>query len=154
MILDYRAPDIGAQINRQTNNSLSRVLDCVINPTTAAICAEAFGAEGGIYCTLLPMECPRENVKSIFFLSYSLSGEEYIFEGEFFEARPEMFAFGQKFIPLIEGLWQQGALQLHPQRVENGGLIGALDGMEQMKAGNVSGVKLVYRVADTQWLED
>jgi hypothetical protein len=37
----------------------------------------------------------------------------------------------------------------HPSKVGSGGLEGVLDGMRQLKEGEVSGVKLVYRIADT-----
>jgi hypothetical protein len=37
-------------------------------------------------------------------------------------------------------------LTVHPAKVGSGGLEGVLDGMNQLKEGKVSGVKLVYRV--------
>lgn len=40
-------------------------------------------------------------------------------------------------------------IAVHPPRVGKGGLEGVFDGLEQLKTGKVSGVKLVYRVEDT-----
>ena len=40
-------------------------------------------------------------------------------------------------------------IAVHPPRVGRGGLQGVFDGLEQLKEGKVSGVKLVYRVDET-----
>ena len=119
--------------------------------TTAAICAEAFGAQGGVYCNLLGPDCPRPDVKSTFFLGYSLSGEEYIFEGETYPAVPEDYVHGVKFVSIAERLWAEGKWKPHPQRIESGGLSGISDGLQQMREGKYSGEKLVYRVDETKW---
>lgn len=151
VVLDYRSPNVSAQIKSHTDGHLHHVLDCVALPETVAICAEAFSPDGGIYCSLLPEECPRKDVKSIFFLGYSLSGEDYIFESEFYAAEPESFAFAKQYLPLVETLWSQGKWKAHPARVGDGGLLGVFAGMQEMQEGKVSGVKLVYRVGDTEW---
>jgi len=38
---------------------------------------------------------------------------------------------------------------VHPPSVRPDGLRGVLDGMREMREGKVSGVKLVYKVAET-----
>lgn len=151
VVLDYRSSDVGAQIKSHTEGRLRHVLDCVALPATAAICAEAFGSDGGIYCALLPEECPRKDVKSIFFLGYSMSGEDYIFESESYAAEPGAFAFAKQFLPVVEKLWWEGKWKTHPARVEAGGLLGTITGMREMEEGKVSGMKLVYRVKNTEW---
>lgn len=100
---------------------------------------------------MLGAESSRSDVKSIFFLGYSISGEEYIYEGDTYPASPEDFDYGKQFLLLAEKLWAQGKWTPHPERVGPDGLIGVLDGMKQLKEGKVSGEKLVYRVADTKW---
>lgn len=90
-------------------------------------------------------------MQSIFFLGYSMSGEAYIFEGETMEAKPEDFVFGSKWYGIAELLWAQGKWTPHPQRIEEGGLIGINDGLQQMRESKVSGEKLVYRIDDTVW---
>jgi hypothetical protein len=40
-------------------------------------------------------------------------------------------------------------LAVHPPKVGKDGLKGVLDGMEQLRQGKVTGVKLVYRVDET-----
>ena len=80
-----------------------------------------------------------------------MSGEEYIFEGNVYPARPDDFAFAKEFIGIAEKLWADGRWKAHPQRIEAGGLQGAVRGMQIMKDGQVSGEKLVYRVDETEW---
>ena len=91
-------------------------------------------------------------MKSTFFLGYSMSGESYIFEGEKYPAQPEAYEFAMKFMGVAERLWAEGKWQPHPQRVEPGGLLGAIAGMQRMREGRgPSGEKLVYRIDDTTW---
>jgi hypothetical protein len=115
------------------------------------ICSEAFGHKGGQFVNLLDTPCPRSDVESRFFLGYDVTGEEYSFEGERFSADYCALAYASKFIPVAEKIWAEGKLQLHPQRVEAGGLNGALDGFQIMREGKYSGEKLVYRVDETSW---
>jgi hypothetical protein len=130
---------------------LKAVLDTVALATTAAICADAFGVNGGVYCNLLGVDCPRPDVQSIFFLGYTMSGESFIFEGERYEAQPQDFVFATKFMEIAEKLWAEGRWRPHPQRVGGDGLLGAISGMQEMREGKVSGEKLVYRVDETNW---
>lgn len=109
------------------------------------------GADGGVYCNLLGVECPRPDIKSNFFLGYSMSGEEYIFERGTYPASPGDFEFGVKFASVAEELWAQGKWKPHPQRLEKAGLSGIPHGLQQMREGKYSGEKLVYRVEETTW---
>jgi len=147
-----RDPDLGEKINKDTNNSLTKIFDTVAIDSTAKACATAFGAQGGLYCNLLGAECPRKDVKSEFFLGYSMSGEGYIFEGDAYPAQPEDFVFAKKWVETAEELWDQARWKCHPDRLFPGGLNGALDGMQAMREGKgPSGEKWVYRIDDTVW---
>ena len=130
---------------------MTTVFDTVALESSAAICAAAICTSGGVYCNLLGIDCPRQDVESIFFLGYSLSGESYIFEGDTYDAQPVNFVFGTKFYSLAEKLWAEGKWKAHPQRIEKGGLLGAVAGLQEMREGKVSGEKLVYRVDETKW---
>ncbi|KAF7185518.1 Protein TOXD [Pseudocercospora fuligena] len=152
MVYDYRSFRVGEQIRADTNNELSLVLDTVAVESSAAICAKAIGASGGIYCNLLGIDGPRDDVKSIFFLAYELSGESYIFENEHYEGMPESLEFGRKYYAIAEHLWAEGSWEPHPVNVRTGGLLGAIDGMQAMRNGmEPSGEKLVYRIDETIW---
>ena len=116
--------------------------DTVSLPSTASICASALA--GGTYVNLLGENCPRDDVTSIYFLGYGISGEEYIFEGETYAASPSDFTFGRDFLALAERLWAEKKWQTHPVSLQSGGLHGLQDGMQQLKEGKVRGMKLVY----------
>jgi hypothetical protein len=61
-------------------------------------------------------------------------------------AKPQDFQFAKTFWELATKLLASQRLTVHPVEVGSGGLEGVLDGMNQLKEGKVSGVKLVYRV--------
>ena len=91
---------------------------------------------------------PRKDVKNIFVLSYTATGEAFEYEGDVWEAVPEDFELGVRFSSLMEQLLANGALKAHPVDLREGGWTGIVDGMRDMKEGKVSGVKLVYRVGE------
>ncbi|KAK1059702.1 hypothetical protein LTR74_012433 [Friedmanniomyces endolithicus] len=155
LVYDYRDPNIGKQIHKDTDGELTTVFDTVGVDSSAAICADAFGSQGGMYCSLLPVEVARKDVKSIFFLGYDLKGESYIFEGDTYPAKPEMLEWSKKFTTLAEKLWVEGKWVPHPVSVKGGGgLLGAVEGMQRMREGTgPTGEKWVYRVEETEWLE-
>ena len=68
------------------------------------------------------------------------------------EAKPEHFEHGKMFWQLSKELVRAGKLKPHPVRVGKDGLVGVFDGLQQMREGKVSGVKLVYRVEETPGL--
>lgn len=103
-------------------------------------------------CNLLEIQSERQDVKNIFFLGYSMFGEPYMFEGQKHPLVPGDFHFAIEFVDVVEKFWAQGKFKPHPQRVEPGGLLGAVDGMQYMREGKgPSGEKLVYRVDETKW---
>ncbi|KAI9661951.1 MAG: putative secondary metabolism biosynthetic enzyme [Bathelium mastoideum] len=151
-VYDYHDPGVSDKIHSETEGTLTNVFDTVSIEATAAICAKAIGSDGGNYCNLLGMGCPRTDVQSVSFLGYSLFGEPYTLDGNIYPAQPEDFAFGSKFYSIADKLWADGKWKPHPQRVGSGGLLGAVDGLEQMRDGKgPSGEKWVYLVDDTEW---
>lgn len=83
-------------------------------------------------------------------LGYTFIGEHFKWAGGMdMPAQPEDFEFGKKFWELATKLVASQQITMHPAKVGKGGLVGVLDGLEQLRQGKVSGVKLVYRVADT-----
>jgi hypothetical protein len=54
----------------------------------------------------------------------------------------------KNWVVVAERLLKEGKWRPHRQEVRKGGFDGILEGMKDMKEGKVSGVKLVYRVAE------
>jgi len=80
-------------------------------------------------------------------LAYTVFGEALTDYGR--SASKEDFDFGVMFWKLAGQLLEQGKVKVHPPSVRPNGLRGVLDRMREMRDGKVSGVKLVYRVAET-----
>ncbi|KAF3397061.1 hypothetical protein DPV78_008280 [Talaromyces pinophilus] len=148
---DYNEPNVGAHIREYTQNKLKYAWDTVSEEGSAKICAEALSSEAGAkYGSILSVKSPREDVESVNTLMYTVFGEEFKFgKGSEFPAIPEDFEYTKKFIELTEKLLAEGKLKAHRAKVGADGLKGVLKGLEDMKAGKVSGEKLVYRVEET-----
>jgi hypothetical protein len=85
-------------------------------------------------------------------LGYTVFGEAFDKLGAHVPAKPEDFEHAKMFWQLSEGLVYPGQLKPHPVKVGKDGLVGVFDGLQQMREGKVSGVKLVYRIEDTPHL--
>jgi hypothetical protein len=97
----------------------------------------------------LQSKCPAPDVETVNTLMYTVFGEEFKFGPTTVPAMPEDFEFAKQFMSLTEELLNSGKLQPHPQVVGPDGLKGVLKGLDDLKAGHVSGSKLVYRVGET-----
>ncbi|KAJ3180672.1 hypothetical protein HDU87_001785 [Geranomyces variabilis] len=148
-VFDYKDADVGAQIRKHTNDKLAYVFDCISLESSAKVCAEAIGSAGGHYSALLGVEVDRPDVESRFTMAYTAFGELFInLFGRDWPAKPEDVEFQIGFWSLVEWLLKEKKLMVHPVDVRPGGLEGAIDGMDRMRKGELSGKKLVYRVAE------
>lgn len=146
-IYDYNSPSCAPSIRKITKNRLVHVFDTISTPETAEICCNAIGSQGGKYAGLNSIEeLPREDVANLRVLAYTAFGEAFDLGGENIPANPKEFDFAVKFMAMAQGLLWQGRIKPHPQSVRTGGWSGILDGLQEMREGKVSGVKLVYPV--------
>lgn len=95
------------------------------------------------------IDFPRDDVKNVFYLGYTVMNEAFEIEGEVWPADEEDFELGKKFFSLTEKLLEQGIIKSHPLSMRQG-IEGILGGMQEMKDGKYSGVKLVYRIGDVE----
>ena len=54
----------------------------------------------------------------------------------------------EKFVPIVEDLFERGLIHPYRVKVGEGGLKGVLDGMQRPEEGSVGGEKLEYRVGE------
>jgi hypothetical protein len=66
-----------------------------------------------------------------------------------FKTSPEQAKRGKELVELLAETVIQGLAKPGPVKLVEGGLGSVLEGMKYMVDGNVSGVKLTYRIADT-----
>lgn len=142
-VYDYKDPECGAKIRAATNDKLKLVFDCISEGTSPGICAAAVGSTGGHVSTLLPVkDFPRSDVKTNFTFAYTAIGEAY---NEKFPASQPDYEFGARFWKVAEELINSGKIKTHPVEVRSG-LEGVPKGLQDLKDGKVSGVKLVFKV--------
>jgi len=91
-------------------------------------------------------------VTSTFTLGYTALGEAFHKFGKDFDAKPEDLAFSSKFSELSQKLIEDKKIKAHRYEVREGGLGGILAGLDDMKNGKISGVKVVYRISSEQGL--
>ncbi|KFA51281.1 hypothetical protein S40293_04399 [Stachybotrys chartarum IBT 40293] len=153
---DYKDPDCGRKVREHTQDSLTIVWDTVAQPSSAKICAEAMSSKGGRYCCNLPVEFPRSDVKSCFYDATTVIGEyfEYGRDKVPVPADSDAFQFGKKWTSIIDQLLVEGKLKPHAIEIGPRGLDGVLEGVNRLRNREVSGRKLVYRIADTPGLEE
>ncbi|KAL7948025.1 GroES-like protein [Trichoderma barbatum] len=146
-IYDYNSPDCAPSIRKITKNRLAHVFDTISTPETAEICCNAVGSQGGKYAGLGGLEqLPRDDVANLRIMAHTAFGEAFDFAGEMIPANPKEYDFAVNFMGMAQGLLAQGRIKPHPQSVRSGGWSGVLDGLQEMREGKVSGVKLVYPV--------
>lgn len=144
---DYADSDCVDQIKKYIGHdtSLNYVFDTVSTTDTAAFCGRLI-ATGGLWAYLLMgTQFPRDDVKKIYPLAYLSVGED-IKKGTLeIPASWADFEFVSEWMLLVEDLLQHKLLRPHPHQVRVG-LDNVLDGLELMRAGKVSGKKLVFTV--------
>jgi hypothetical protein len=128
------------------------VLDTIAISDSAQICADALSSSTAagplLYINLMGIQNPRSDVASVFPLGYTITGERFVIEEQEWVASPEDFELGNIFATLAERLLNENLIKSHPVQLMEGGLEGVLDGMQYLKDGKVSGVKIVYRIGE------
>jgi NADPH:quinone reductase-like Zn-dependent oxidoreductase len=150
-VFDYNDFECGARIRDFSNDDIVHVLDTISERPSASICADAMSMRGGRYTSILAVDFPRTDCKTDLVMAYSAFSEEYKMgpKGLLQAAMLEDHDYCAMFFDLAQDLLAQGKFRPHQVRVGNGGLHGVLEGLDLLRAGKVSGRKLVYRVSDT-----
>lgn len=147
---DYRDPDASVDaIKNLTKNGLKYTFDCISSVDSARFFSRAIGQMGGHYETLnIPHEAirrTRKTVESGFTYGLEMAGLDIeMTPPHALPDSPELRWFAVDFAPMLEGLLRDCKIVLHPVQLREGGLKGALQGLEEIKAGTVRGHKLVY----------
>jgi NADPH:quinone reductase-like Zn-dependent oxidoreductase len=153
-VFDYHSPSCAKDIKEFTGNKLRNSWDCM--GTGAEICAMAMSdIDKGFYSTINPlsakstaaMKKTNPNVDSPrFTMGYDAFGDLYMFMGREVPPKPDELEFGSAFLEISRGLLAKGVVKpIHMSVNRTGsGLEGALKGLDELRAGRVSGTKLVY----------
>lgn len=149
---DYHSASCGADIRSFTRNSLVYALDCITDTGSMEICYAAIGSNGGKYLALDPFPVrahTRRNVKPNWIIAFTMFNKPINWQRPYRkEAKPKDRKFAEHWFQVAQGLLDSGAVVPHPIRERSGGLKGVIDGVDMVRKGEVSGVKLVYRIQD------
>ncbi|KAJ9481226.1 hypothetical protein VN97_g12266 [Penicillium thymicola] len=148
-VFDYKDPECGMKIREHSKDSLTLAWDTISEDSSALICARALSSSGGRYGSLGLSKCPRNDVQSTMTIGTTLFGEELHFGDIRIPAMPDHLSFAKRFAVLCGDLLAEKKIKPLVPQVMNGGLRGAEQGLEIMRAKQISARKLVYRVADT-----
>lgn len=150
---DYRSPTVVDDIKAWSRDpdALTLAWDCIATGDAPLISVAALSrTRPGHYRTLVRVEdevvrAVNDKVDNGLRLGYTILGEP-INKGQPIPAIPEDYEFGKVFWELSRGLLAEGKIKAARTDVNRGGkgLEGVLVGLQELKAGKVSGVKLVY----------
>ncbi|KAK3052787.1 hypothetical protein LTR09_006270 [Extremus antarcticus] len=152
-VFDYNDPDCAALIRQETGDNLRYVFDCISNDSSARISAESLApsatATGTLhYCKLLPVDSfPRSDVEQSVVLGYTAFGEAFEFFGRQRQPVPADYAICTRYWPLMTSLIADGRLKASRFEVREGGLDGIFEGLQVLREGKNSAMKLVYRIS-------
>ncbi|KAJ6015391.1 alcohol dehydrogenase [Penicillium herquei] len=151
---DYNSPTCGAEIKELTKNRLTYAFDCTGDG--AHVCAYAMSdTEPGTYGGIMPADYeflkatnPKVHCQD-FLRGYDAMGDDYYWIAE--EAvspDPEEMEFYKSFLALTQPLLENGSLKPLPMDLNRhgSGLDGVIKGLDELRKGKVSGVKLVYTI--------
>ncbi|GKT51798.1 trans-L-3-hydroxyproline dehydratase [Colletotrichum spaethianum] len=146
---DYHEPTCGDSIREYTAGTLAYALDCITDLASMRICYTALGGGGGRYMGLDPLPLrahTRRDVKPEWTLTFTMFNKPLDLGRPFSRpARPKDRAFAKGWFgatqPLID---TPGRVRPHPLDLSSGGLQDVIKGLDRMRRGDVSGVKLVY----------
>ena len=154
-VFDYASLTRGTDIHHDTRNELYYAFDTVSEAASSRICADALASHPApsdkrpFYGVILPALSPRDGVEGGHTLGYSAIGEYFTLGGAVWEARLQDLEFVTRFIKLAEGLLAEKRFKVHRPKVREGGLVGALGGMDDLRHGRVSGKKVVCRISES-----
>lgn len=124
-------------------------LDCITNVESTTACFAAIGRAGGRYVSLNPFPehaATRKMITTDWTLGPSIFGEGSTWPAPFArEGSEEERRFGEELWRVAARLMAEGKLRHHPLRIMTGGLEQVKEGMENVRAGKLSGEKIVVR---------
>lgn len=153
-VFNYKSATCGPEIKSYTKNKLRYGWDCVGGGET--LCCQALSdVEPSKYGAINASNAPdpdllkrtNQTVEGPFFvLAYNILNEEYEWQNQMIRPPIDEMEFAQSFKQLTLELFDKGKLGFVKISLNRGGsgLEGVMVGLDEMRAGKVSGEKLVY----------
>ncbi|KAK6225587.1 enoyl reductase [Colletotrichum tabaci] len=146
-VFDYHDSQCAETIRAFTKNNLRYALDCITNVESTTACFKAIGRAGGRYVSLNPFPehaATRKMVTTDWTLGPTIFGEGSTWPAPYGrEGSDEEREFGALLWRVAGRLVEEGKLRHHPLRVIHGGFEQVKQSMEVVRAGELSGEKIV-----------
>lgn len=145
-VFDYRSSSATEDIKKAFPN-ISRALDCFSEGNSSKFCAEIIQGNGDKVITLLKTKTKVAGVNSQMIMSFQLLGREFAWLppiGPKFPISPKDRAALARFYKALSSLAQE--LKSPPITVLDGGFDDIIKGLDMLRAGTVSGSKLVVKL--------
>ncbi|KAK9782757.1 putative GroES-like protein [Seiridium cardinale] len=150
-IFDYNSPICADEIKERMPLKISLAVDCITSTASMRTCYEVIDPQGGRYISLDPFSLrghTRRNVKPSWVLALTIFGEAISWSRPYARpARPRDREFAKRWMKVAEGLLQSKAIFTHPVEMVDGGMENIAEALDRIRRGQVSGKKLVCRVA-------
>ncbi|TFY68658.1 hypothetical protein EVG20_g3473 [Dentipellis fragilis] len=151
--IDYRAPDVLEQIVAASGwGGVDYVFDAICEGNSAELASKTLRKGGPRKVALanqLDLNNLNQSVDYYHGVPSALLNDDLNIGGVYRPRNRTDFDLAIDFFENAAGWLEEGRFKPNPVTVHPGGLSGIQDGLDFMKAGKVSGSKLVYRVADT-----
>ena len=156
VVVDYRQGQTHAQIlEALEGEELQYSFDAVSEGGTTSALASLYSPstkDARMVLVLYPSEELPSFIDYLQTSVFSCYGEEQKFGTRILPASPEDKAFAEKFFPWLEERLKEGKIKPNRITVVPGGLEGVKEGFRRMREKEVSGEKLVFRIAETPGL--
>lgn len=158
LVVDYREGQTLAQIKQALGDEqLQYGFDAVSEPPTTSQLASLIAPttkDAKVVMVLYPHEPLPTHIQYLQTSVFSIYGEEVRHGANVVPAMPEDTEFAKRFFPALEGWLREGG-KIIPNKITivEGGLEGVREGFRRMREKEVSGEKLVFRIAETPGVE-
>ena len=148
---DYHSPSCGTDMREYTKDTLKYALDCITETGSMKVCYTAIGTKGGQYVALDPFPIrghTRRSVKPNWIIAFTIFNKPINWQRPFQrDPRPRDREFGEAWFRIAQTLLDAEAIRAHPFEKREEGLAGVIAGIDRVRKGLISGVKLVYDVS-------
>lgn len=133
------------KVSKMTCRSMPKEL--LLTHRNEQLCADILSSKGGIYCTIVGGECPRQDIRSLMTDGQSAMTDQYkAFGRGVLEASAETKANSRRVWEMALKYMEEGKLKAPPIEIRQG-LEGALQGIDDLRNGRVSGRKIITNLS-------
>ncbi|KAJ5113102.1 alcohol dehydrogenase [Penicillium angulare] len=150
-VYDYKSENCAQKIREDNGNCLEWVIDCISEDHSMRFCYAAMGRAGGNYVALNPINdtlaSKRKVITPDWILATRIAGDPCAWPAPFkCEPEPRLRALCDPWFDRLQHMLDTGAIKPHPLQHEPNGLAGVKEGVQKLRRGEISGIKLVYSV--------